>query len=248
MINIKTSREIELMRHAGRIVALAHQAIEPMIQPGVTTAEIDQKVRDIIASHGGTPTFLGYRDFPAAICASVNEEVVHGIPSSRQLMDGDIIAVDIGVTYQGYHGDSAWTYPVGTIAPEVQTLLNVTKEALFIGLDAAKVGHRIGHIGHAIEAYVVPLGYGIVEEFTGHGVGRELHEEPPIPNFGPITEGPVIKSGMTLAIEPMINLGTKRVRILSDGWTAVTADRKPSAHFEHTIVVTNDGYEILTTL
>ena len=248
MINIKSSREIELMRQAGRIVALAHEAIKPMIQPGVTTAAIDQAVRDVIASHGGVPTFLGYRDFPAAICASVNEEVVHGIPGSKQLIEGDIIAVDIGVTYRGYHGDSAWTYPVGRIAPEVQTLLEVTKEALFIGLEAAQVGNRIGHIGHAIEAYIAPQGYGIVEEFTGHGVGRELHEEPPIPNFGPVTEGPVIKAGMTLAIEPMINLGTKRVRILSDGWTAVTADHKPSAHFEHTIVVTDDGYEILTTL
>lgn len=248
MINIKSSREIELMRQAGRIVALAHEAIKPMIQPGVTTAAIDQAVKDVIASHGGVPTFLGYRDFPAAICASVNEEVVHGIPGSKQLVEGDIIAVDIGVTYRGYHGDSAWTYPVGRIAPEVQVLLDATKEALFIGLAAAKVGNRIGHIGHAIQAYIAPLGYGIVEEFTGHGVGRELHEEPPIPNFGPVTEGPVIKAGMTLAIEPMINLGTKRVRILSDGWTAVTADHKPSAHFEHTIVVTDDGYEILTIL
>ena len=247
MISIKSSREIELMRQAGHIVATAHQLIENILQPGVTTLELDQRVQQLIEEAGGTPSFLGYRGYPASICASVNEEVVHGIPSHRRLEEGDLLSVDIGVQYQGYHGDSAWTYAVGTISQAHQQLLDVTKQALYVALDAAKVGQPVGVIGAAVEAFIEPYGYGIVEEFTGHGVGRELHEEPPIPNFGDAKEGVILKPGMTLAIEPMINLGTKQVRILQDGWTAVTADRQPSAHFEHTVVLTESGYDILTT-
>jgi methionyl aminopeptidase len=247
MINIKSTREIELMRHAGHIVAKAHQLIRAHVRPGVTTKELDQLVQQLIEQEGATPSFLGYRGYPASICASVNEEVVHGIPSDRRLVEGDILSVDIGVQYLGYHGDSAWTYAVGSIAPKHQKLLDVTEQALYVALEAAKVGGHVGQIGAAIEAFIQPYGYGIVEEFTGHGVGRELHEEPPVPNFGDPTEGPILKPGMTLAIEPMINLGTKRVKILKDGWTAITADRQISAHFEHTVVLTESGYDILTT-
>lgn len=247
MINIKSAREIELMRHAGHIVAKAHQLIRAHVRPGVTTKELDQMVQQLIEQEGAVPSFLGYRGYPASICASVNEEVVHGIPSNRRLVEGDILSVDIGVQYQGYHGDSAWTYAVGTISKAHQQLLDVTEQALMVALEAAKVGGPVGQIGAAVEAFIRPYGYGIVEEFTGHGVGRELHEEPAIPNFGDPNEGPVLKPGMTLAIEPMINLGTKRVNVLQDGWTAVTADRQVSAHFEHTVVLTESGYDILTT-
>lgn len=247
MINIKSPREIELMRHAGHIVAKAHQLIKAHVQPGVTTKALDELVQQLIEQEGATPSFLGYRGYPASICASVNEEVVHGIPSSRPLVEGDLLSVDIGVHYHGYHGDSAWSYPVGVVSKQIEQLLRVSEQSLYVALEAAKVGVPVGHIGAAVEAFIKPYGYGIVEEFTGHGVGRELHEEPPIPNFGDPNEGPTLKAGMTLAIEPMINLGTKRVKILQDGWTAVTADHQPSAHFEHTVVLTESGYDILTT-
>ena len=247
MITIKSAREIELMRHAGHIVAKAHQLIRAHVRPGVTTKELDQLVHRFIEQEGAVPSFLGYRGYPASICASVNEEVVHGIPSNRRLVEGDILSVDIGVQYQGYHGDSAWTYAVGKISKAHQQLLEITEQALYVALDAAKVGGPVGQIGAAVEAFIQPYGYGIVEEFTGHGVGRELHEEPPVPNFGDPNEGAILKPGMTLAVEPMINLGTKRVKVLKDGWTAITADRQVSAHFEHTVVLTESGYDILTT-
>lgn len=249
MIILKSKREIELMREAGKIVALAHREVARLIRPGISTLEIDEAVEKLILSHGATPSFKGYGGFPASICASVNEVVIHGIPSKHTILkDGDIIAVDIGACYKGYHGDSAWSYVVGKVSEADAKLMQVTEQALFEGLKQVKPGNRLSDIGAAIEAYVKPFGYGVVEEFTGHGVGRALHEDPAIPNFGKPHEGPVLKAGMTLAIEPMINAGTKRVRVLVDNWTTVTCDKKKSAHFEHTVVVTEDGYEILTKL
>lgn len=248
MITIKSNREIELMRTAGKIVALAHQEVAKHIKPGITTLELDQIVERVILENGATPSFKGYGGFPASICASINEVVIHGIPSSKTLKEGDIIAVDIGACYKGYHGDSAWSYAVGNIDAETKKLMEVTQESLFIGLSKVKAGVHLSDVSAAIGDYAKSFGYGVVEEFTGHGVGRALHEDPAIPNFGIASHGPILKSGMTLAIEPMINAGTKRVRVLSDNWTTITCDKKKSAHFEHTILVTDDGYEILTTL
>ena len=248
-IVIKSKREVELMREAGRIVALAHEAVCNNIKPGVSTAFLDQIAEKVILENGAKPSFKGYNGFPTAVCASVNSVVVHGFPKeSTILKEGDIVSIDIGACYKGYHGDSAWTYPVGKISEETKKLLEVTEKALFAGIAMAKPGNRLSDISNAIEAYVKPYGYGIVEEYTGHGVGSKLHEDPAIPNFGPAGHGPILRPGMTLAIEPMINLGTKRIRVLKDGWTAVTRDDKNSAHFEHSIVITEDGYEILTIL
>lgn len=248
MIKIKTKREIELMREAGRIVALAHKAIEQAIKPGITTNELDAIAEEVIRSNGATPSFKGYGGFPASICASKNEIVVHGIPNDEQLVDGDIVSVDIGACYKGYHGDSAWTYPVGTISKEDELLLQDTETSLMEGLSKIKNGAKLGEVSNAIETYCKAKGYGIVEVFVGHGIGSSLHEEPQIPNYGPKEYGPTLKSGMTLAIEPMINRGSKNVVVLKDGWTTITQDRKRSAHFEHTVLVTDDGYEILTKL
>jgi len=247
MIKIKSNREIELMREAGRIVALCHAEIAKMIKPGVTTKQIDEVVEEIILENGAVPSFKGYHGFPSSICASVGDVVIHGIPSNAKLKNGDIIAIDIGAAYKGYHGDSAWTYPVGRVDEETLLLMERTKESLFIGLAEAKPGNRLSDISNAIDDYIKPFGYGIVEEFTGHGIGSDLHEDPPIPNFRSNEGGPILKEGMTLAIEPMINAGTKSVKILSDGWTTKTMDGKNSAHYEHTILITKDGYEILTT-
>ena len=247
MIQIKSKREIELMREAGRILEQTRQMLAEHILPGVSTHHLDQLAENFITNLGATPSFKGYHGFPGSICASVNEVVVHGIPSKKKILkEGDIITLDFGVNYKGYHADSATTYPVGTIKPEIQQLLDITEKSLYIGLDQAKPGNRVSDISHAIEAYVKPFGYGIVEEFTGHGIGRDLHEEPFVPNFGLPNQGPLLKPGMTFCVEPMINLGTKRVKVLTDNWTTVTVDRKPSAHFEHMIVITETGYEILT--
>jgi methionyl aminopeptidase len=247
MIKIKSQREISLMREAGRIVAVCHQEIAKMIKPGITTIEIDALVESVIRDNGATPSFKHYHGFPASICASSNDCVVHGIPNRTKLKDGDIIAIDIGADYKGYHGDSAWSYAVGNISKENKLLMQVTEESLFVGLEQAKVGNRLSDISNAIEMFVKPYGFGIVEEFTGHGIGSDLHEDPPIPNFGQKGLGPILKEGMTLAIEPMVNAGTKRVKILPDGWTTKTVDGANSAHYEHTILITKDGYEILTT-
>jgi len=247
LIQIKSKREIELMREAGRILEQTRQMLAEHILPGVSTHHLDQLAENFITNLGATPSFKGYHGFPGSICASVNEVVVHGIPSKKKILkEGDIITLDFGVNYKGYHADSATTYPVGTIKPEIQQLLDITEKSLYIGLDQAKPGNRVSDISHAIEAYVKPFGYGIVEEFTGHGIGRDLHEEPFVPNFGLPNQGPLLKPGMTFCVEPMINLGTKRVKVLTDNWTTVTVDRKPSAHFEHMIVITETGYEILT--
>ena len=249
MIIKKSTREIGLMREAGRIVALAHQEVQKHIKPGISTLELDRIVEQVIRANGATPSFKGYNGFPGSICASINEGVIHGIPKATTILkDGDIIAIDIGACYKGYHGDSAWSYYVGKINPNDEKLMNVTKEALYKGLEQAKPGNRLGDISAAIGKYAKSYGYGVVEEFTGHGVGRNLHEDPAIPNYGIPNTGPLLQPGMTLAIEPMINAGTKKVKILSDGWTTITSDRKKSAHFEHTILITDDGCEILTQL
>ena len=249
MITIKSAREIELMKEAGRIVALAHQTIKSHIKPGVSTLELDSIVEKVIRDNGATPSFKGYGGFPGSACTSINEQVVHGIPSKRAILkDGDIISVDIGAKYKGYHGDSAWTYAVGTISDEKRQLMEVTKESLFEGLKYAKAGNRLTDISHAIQAHAEQYGYGVVREFVGHGLGKQLHEDPQIPNFGLPGKGPILKKGMTLAIEPMINMGRKEVRVLTDNWTAVTIDKKPSAHYEHSILITEDEPIILTTV
>lgn len=249
MITIKSKREIELMREAGRIVALAHKAVKEAVRPGISTMELNLIAEKTIIEAGAIPSFKGYGGFPTAVCASLNEVVVHGFPKEKTILkEGDIISIDIGAQYKGYHGDSAWTYPVGKISEADKKLLEATENALFKGLSVIKEGIHLSDVSNAIEEYIKPFGYGVVEDYTGHGVGRHLHEDPAIPNYGPAGKGPVLKAGMTLAIEPMINAGTKKVRVLSDGWTAVTLDKKKSAHFEHTIAVTENGYEILTTL
>ncbi|MFI3307047.1 MAG: type I methionyl aminopeptidase [Mycoplasmatota bacterium] len=246
MINIKSPREINLLEIAGEITGDTHNFLKSYIKPGVSTEELDKLAYDYIISRECTPSFKGYGGFPGSICASVNDEVVHGIPSKRILKKGDIISIDIGVCYKGYHGDSAWTYKVGTVSKEKEYLLEHTKNSLFEGLSKVKEGNKIGDIGDAIEQYANKYKLGIVKELVGHGVGSKLHEEPDIPNYGKKNTGPLLKEGMVLAIEPMLNLGTANVCILDDDWTIVTEDGSPSAHFEHTVLVQKDGYKILT--
>ncbi|MDE5856420.1 MAG: type I methionyl aminopeptidase [Anaeroplasmataceae bacterium] len=249
MIEIKSEREIALLKEAGRIVALCHEEMTKQVRPGVSTQELNDICEKIILEHNATPSFKGYGGFPSAVCASVNEVVVHGIPSKKQILkEGDIVALDIGACYKGYHGDSAWSYAVGNISPKDKLLMQVTHDSLFKGLEQVREGAHLGDVSAAIGNYATSYGFGVVEEFTGHGVGRNLHEDPAIFNFGEPGTGPILKEGMVLAIEPMINAGTKKVRILSDGWTTITKDKSKSAHFEHTIVVRKNGYEILTTL
>lgn len=246
MIIRKTEREIEIMREAGRIVALTHQELQKHIKPGITTAELDDIAERFIRSCGATPSFKGYNGFTGSICTSVNEELVHGIPGKRVLKEGDIISIDIGANYKGYHGDSAWTYGVGEISEEDKALLEATEASLYAGIEKAVPGNRLSDISHAIESYLEPFGYGIVREYVGHGIGQNLHEDPQIPNYGPPGKGPILKPGMVLAIEPMVNAGSRYVRTLSDNWTVVTVDKKNCAHFEHTVAITESGYEILT--
>ena len=246
MIIYKTPREIEIMREAGKIVALTHQELKKYIKPGVTTKELDKIAEDYIRSCDAIPSFKGYNGFTGSICASVNEELVHGIPGNRVLKDGDIISIDIGAKYNSYHGDSAWTYPVGSISEETQKLLDVTEESLFKGLEEAKPNVRLSNISHAIQTFVESHNFSIVREYVGHGVGQNLHEDPQIPHYGPPNKGPRLKPGMVLAIEPMVNAGTRYVKTLEDNWTVVTIDGKMCAHFEHTIAITETGYEILT--
>ena len=249
MITLKSDREIELMRIAGHITELAHQAIEKAIRPGVSTYELDKIAYDVITSNGATPSFLNYHGYPASICASINNMVIHGIPNKHTILkNGDIISIDIGACYKGYHGDCARTHLVGEVDPKVKQLVEVTKQSFFEGLKFARPNNRLSDISHAIEQYIKQFGYGIVEEFTGHGIGRHMHEDPSIPNYGEAGHGPIHKKGMTIAVEPMINMGTRHVKILKDGWSVVTRDGLPSAHFENTILITEDGYEILTKL
>ena len=246
MISIKSEREISLMRKAGNIVYKTHKYLESYIKPGITTKELDKLAYDFIISQDATPSFLNYQGYPASICASINEEVVHGIPSNRKLKNGDIIGIDIGACYKGYHGDSAWSYQVGSVSREKAYLLEHTEKALFEGLKQVKPGNRIGDISSAIETYATNHNLGVVRELVGHGIGTHVHEKPDVPNFGKKGTGPILKEGMTIAIEPMLNLGTREIYLLDDDWTIITQDGQPSAHFEHTVVVTKDGYQILT--
>lgn len=246
MITIKSDREIELLSIAGNIVYETHQYLKDFIKPGITTGRLDELAEEFIRSHGATPSFKGYEGFPGSICASVNEQVVHGIPGKLKLKEGDIISIDIGACYKGYHGDSAWTYAVGKISDDKKYLLEHTKESLFRGLSAIKPGNRIGDISYEIESYADEHGLGVVKELVGHGVGSSIHEDPDVPNFGENGTGPRIKKGMVLAVEPMLNLGSPNIVMLDDDWTIETEDYSPSAHFEHTVVVTDDGYKILT--
>jgi len=248
MITSKSKREIDLMRKAGEIVALAHQAVAEVIRPGITTGELDRIVEKVIRDHKATPSFKGYNGFPAAICASVNEVLVHGFPSKYALKEGDIISVDIGACYKGYHGDSAWTYAVGEVSEEAKHLMEVTKQSLYEGLKMVKAGVHLSDISNTIGEYVYSYGYSVPYEYTGHGIGANLHEDPAIPNYGPKGKGPILKAGMTLAIEPMVHRGKPFTKVLDDDWTVVTKDGSLAAHYEHTVLVTEEGYEILTTI
>ncbi len=246
MISIKSEREIELLRIAGEITGSTHKHLIPFIKPGITTKRLDELAEEYILKRGATPSFKGYDGFPASICTSINNEVVHGIPSNRKLKDGDIISIDIGACYKGYHGDSAWTYPVGKIDEKKKYLLEHTEKSLFKGLEVIHDGCHVGDIGYAVSKYAEEHNLGVVRELVGHGVGTDVHEDPDVPNYGARHTGPLLKEGMVIAVEPMLNLGTRKVYILDDDWTIITADDKPSAHFEHTVLVTKDGYEILT--
>ena len=249
MVTRKSNREIELMRIAGRIVAMAHKAVKDTIKPGMTTKDIDDLVEQVIRQNDAIPSFKNYNGYPASACVSINEEVVHGIPSPhRVLKNGDIVSVDIGAIHKGYHGDSAWTYACGEISKEAKSLLEGTEKSLFAGLEYAKANNRLSDISHEIQKTAEGLGFSVVREFVGHGIGKNLHEDPQIPNYGLPHRGLLLKSGMTLAIEPMINFGNKEVKVLSDGWTTITRDKSISAHFEHTVLIKKDGYEILTKI
>ncbi len=246
MISIKNSRELSLMREACIISARALKLAGEAVEPGVTTGEIDRLIRKYIESQGAKPSFLGYADYPASACISVNEVVIHGIPDKRVIKAGDIVSIDVGAYLNGYHGDNAATFAAGEVLPEAQALMDATRESLYEGIAAATAGNRIGDIGAAVQRYVEMRGYSVVRQFVGHGVGTNLHEDPSVPNFGTPGRGPRLLPGMTLAIEPMINQGGPDVQVLKDGWTTVTTDRKLSAHFEHTIAITKDGPVILT--
>lgn len=246
MIICKSAAELEWMREAGRIVAETHRLLKKSIQPDITTKELDQIAEDFIRSQGAIPSFKGYNGFSGSICASVNDELVHGIPGPRKLREGDIISIDIGAQYKGYHGDSAWTYGVGAITEDAQKLLDVTERSLYAGLAAAGPDVRLYTISHAIQQVIESEGFSVVREYVGHGIGAQLHEEPQIPNYGVAGHGPRLKPGMVLAIEPMVVAGERYVKTLEDNWTVVTVDGTLCAHFEHTIAITPDGYEILT--
>jgi methionyl aminopeptidase len=248
MIIRKSKAEIEKMRAAGKIVAAVLQRLAALVEPGITTRDLDQEAERMIRAAGGLPTFKGYHGYPASICASVNEEVVHGIPGNRKLKEGDVIGIDCGVTLQGYVGDSALTVPVGNISDEVGRLLEVTRQSLFEAIAQCQVGNRLGDVSHAVEAYVEPRGYSVVQNYCGHGIGRAMHEDPQVPNYGKPGSGPVLREGLVLALEPMINLGRHHTKQLRDGWTVVTVDGRPSAHFEHTVAITPEGPQILTLL
>ncbi len=246
-IIIKTKEQIEGIRTSCRLLAEVHEELAAFIRPGISTKDIDTYGEQLIRERGGEPNFLNYAGYPASICVSVNDEVVHGIPrEDRILEEGDIVSLDAGINYRGYHSDAARTYGVGRIAPELQQLIDVTKQSFFEGIRYAKEGHYLNEISNAIDAYIRPYGYGIVKDLTGHGVGLSLHEEPTIPNFRHLKKGPQLKAGMTLAIEPMVNLGTWKVWWLEDEWTVVSRDGSPSAHYENTVLITDGEPEILT--
>jgi len=246
MIAIKNGQELQWMRQACKITAAARALAGEMVRPGVTTKEIDKAVHDYIVSQGAKPSFLGYGGFPASTCISVNSTVIHGIPNGYVLQEGDIVSVDVGACYKGFHGDCAATFPCGTISAQAQKLIDVTRQSFYEGLGFAKRGYRVSDISHAIQTYVESNGFSVVRSFVGHGVGAQLHEEPQVPNFGAPGRGPRLLPGMTLAIEPMVNAGVYDVKILKDQWTTVTADGKLSAHYENTVLITDGEPEILT--
>ena len=246
MITIKSEREIELLKIAGNIVYQTHQYLKPFIKEGITTKELDKLAEDFIRSKDATPSFKGYEGFPSTLCTSINSEVVHGFPSDRKLKNGDIISIDIGACFKGYHGDSAWTYIVGEVDDKTKQLLEDTEKSLFVGLEQVKPGNRIGDIGYAIEQYARKHNLGVVRELCGHGVGTSVHEDPEVPNYGIPNTGPKLKEGMVIAVEPMLTLGSPKVFLHDNDWTVDTQDGSLSAHFEHTVVVTKDGYQILT--
>lgn len=247
MVILKTAREIAAMREAGRISSRALREAGKAVEPGVSTLEIDSIVRKYIEKQGATPSFLGYGGFPASACISVNNVVIHGIPSARQILKaGDIVSIDVGAQFNGYHGDNAYTFACGDVSAEAQALMDATKEALFEGIKRAVAGGRVGDIGSAVQRYVEARSYSVVRDFVGHGVGAKLHEDPSVPNYGTPGRGVRLMPGMAIAIEPMVNQGTHRVKVLDDDWTTVTADGKLSAHFEHTIAITSNGPVIMT--
>jgi methionyl aminopeptidase len=248
MIIRKSRTEIEKMRAAGLIVAQVLKRLEEIVSPGMSTRDLDREAETIITGAGAYPTFKGYHGYPASICTSINDEVVHGIPSNRKLREGDIVSIDCGATLQGYVGDAAITVPVGKVSDPVKRLLDVTRQSLFKAIEKCEIGNRLGDVCNAVQAYVEPLGYSVVRNYCGHGVGREMHEEPQVPNYGKPGTGPVLREGLVIAIEPMINLGHQDVKVLPDGWTVITMDGRPSAHFEHTVAVTSEGPQILTVL
>ena len=248
MIIIKSKKEIELMREAGKIVADTHELLKEAITPGISTLELDKIAEENIRKYNAIPSFKGYGGFPGTICASINEQVVHGIPGNQIVKEGDIISIDIGAYYKGYHADAAKTHGVGIISEENRKLIEVTKESFYEGIKFAKLGYRLSDISHAIQAHVEKYGFSVVRDLVGHGVGTELHEDPQVPNYGPPGKGPKLKEGMVIAIEPMINAGRYHVKTLLDGWTIVTIDGKNSAHYEHTIAITEDEPLILTKL
>jgi len=247
MIHYKTSEEVQIIKEGAQILGKAHGEVAKHIKEGVKTSFLDKIAEEYIKDNHGVPSFKGYNGFPSSLCISVNEVVVHGFPSNYVLKDGDIISVDCGVFHQGLHSDSAYTYPVGEVSPQVLSLLKATKESLYLGIEKAFFGNRIGDIGHAIQRYVEAKGFTVVRELVGHGLGRNLHEAPEVPNYGKKGSGPILRDGLVIAIEPMVNLGTRNIVQERDGWTIRTADRKQSAHFEHTVAIFEDRTEILTT-
>ena len=247
MIILKTEEEIELMRESNRLVGMTLGELSKHIKPGVTTLQLDKIAEEFIRDHGAIPTFLGYGGFPNSICTSVNENVVHGIPNNKPLKEGDIISVDCGATKNGYCGDSAYTFCVGEVDEKIKALLKVTKESLYKGIEQAQEGHRIGDIGFAVQSYCEERGYSVVREMVGHGLGREMHEAPEVPNYGRKGNGVMLKSGMVICVEPMINMGTRHIVFERDGWTTRTLDRKPSAHFEHAVAIRQGKADILSS-
>ncbi|HVP38980.1 MAG TPA: type I methionyl aminopeptidase [Candidatus Saccharimonadales bacterium] len=247
MVHLRSEKEIGLIRESARIVAGCLQHLRAMVRPGLSTLDLDQAAREFIEGHGGRCAFKGYRGYPAHICTSVNAEVVHGIPSAeRRLQEGDVVSLDVGVQKEGYFGDAALSVPVGEVAPEVRRLLETTEAALAGAVEQARAGNRLGDVGHAVQSLVEGAGFSVVRALVGHGIGREMHEEPQVPNYGMPGRGPKLLAGMVLAIEPMVNIGGPETVVLADGWTVVTQDGKPSAHFEHTVAVTADGPVILS--
>ena len=246
MITLKSEHEIELMRRAGKITAAARALARDMVKPGVTTQQIDKAVYHFIKSQGATPSFLNYNGYPASVCVSVNDEIIHGIPGKRVLKEGDIVSVDVGAYIGGFHGDCAGTYPCGQVSDQALDLIRVTQQSFFEGLKFAREGYRLSDISHAVQEYVESHGYSVVREYVGHGIGRRMHESPEVPNFGNPGHGPRLRRGMTIAVEPMVNAGSAAIRQMSDGWTVKTADGKNAAHYENTILITNDEAEILT--